>query len=1459
VQILDLADVGLADRGGAKFFETLLAGKCNFIRSFHLGNNKLTDLAVGPLIVEVPRSEGCNISTLDINNNQIGAPVITQAIKYNRSMTNLDIRECPIDDDGLGNIGRLLLEPDCMCRMRYISCDAFDIKDGATELKIHKETLGPGETRLLCGVFKSNNLIKQLDLSGRGIECEAATVLATALTHNTTLKALDLSNNAISTVSNYVGEKPYPIAGLNALADAVKASASLDAITLEGGKLPVDQLKGTNKKVRLLDLSRKSLSFVSSIFIGTLLSGNTFITELILHSNELTPNGATIVVKQLSRSLKTLDIANIVRVEERGKAEKKADKGKAVVAARQAEYPPEQLVALWAAVSQLSSLEKLTMDKDQLKELDSLGRLLSLKNFSVSNNKLTALPGDINLIRGLKYLTLHGNSLKELHPAVGELEMLEKIDLRSNQLTFLPASLSKLRNLKQLDASENLIQTLHPSICDLHALERLELKDNPLARPPATVCRQGLPAVRKYFQEITMTGEICAHGARLIVVGGAKAGKTTLERALRGNLFPPTLAYEPTNDVDINCMVIGGEANPAKQVWLTTWDLSGELTFDGRLQPLYVEGSIYALVVPALEVSLLNAQYQTYVGRWLTEIQMGAPTAIILPIITQCDKLPSSGSFKDTSAAACANQAAAQVTWLKEQLQAYIAKQPPGGEVLKIQPEVMCVSSVSEYAACIDELKRKIESLVYHDPPLLPTCNAPINRTMVLSTVFLRALRDGRDPIDSARATDLGYIPSTMSTDPKPFRAFIEREALNRIFADEFVPALKIQLPGDPAAALADAIKLLANQGECIFAPSGIVYLQPDNVSRVVKPLCDARMGNRLWQARELTSQDALRTATTGFSVGDAERAASIVAAEELAKKGIVNEELMPCLWETTSLKRDDYGTTLRLLAAAGLIWLADSAPNGRRWLMPMRLPEIAPNDAKDGWSEGMQEPGSEVLSLSIALGVNRPSGVFERFAALCYGIGTFRKAWRRGVHIEVNPNGPLENVSNVLLEVRQKQLRGPEGEDRGKTWELCIEGVSKKSARAAAFSSLKKLHALAQTAIDDVPGLASLGQATLICPGCVRQKSAEPSFFSVDDLGARKMTCEKTGEVLALHNAPQSTPLNLLRHMGMPLLLPTHTRDAVFGIKDSKFCATKLRFGQPLETQVSLYKQIGLAAESADGRTEEGDKLKVAGEQAIHDEIQSRNAELGDSVPTDGPNGKGGWTDLDWLRYLTAAPAAAKGTTKANEYDAEDAHAKALADKVATLRREAKERGFDAGRADSSLDFWMKRPLARPHARAAPLRRRRLPTHQRVAPQRLRRDAAAPVPGDGAPAQRRHRPAAQRAGRAASQRRDQGRDAGGGGAQGQGSRRRGARAEGGQSRQGCGGRLGGAQGGRLLARRAGARPARVQAARRHRGGLHVAHQVARGRAGGGAEAGGRRDEVEGGRVQARLQAGRRR
>ena len=90
-----------------------------------------------------------------------------------------------------------------------------------------------------------NDLIEKLDLRGRGVEPDAAKVLATAVKANIMLKSIELSNNPISDVSLYTTAKdPVDLGGLRTLAEAANVNPSMVMLTLDGGKLPVDELKG---------------------------------------------------------------------------------------------------------------------------------------------------------------------------------------------------------------------------------------------------------------------------------------------------------------------------------------------------------------------------------------------------------------------------------------------------------------------------------------------------------------------------------------------------------------------------------------------------------------------------------------------------------------------------------------------------------------------------------------------------------------------------------------------------------------------------------------------------------------------------------------------------------------------------------------------------------------------------------------------------------------------------------------------------------------------------------------------------------------------------------------------------------------------------------------------------------------------------------------------------------------
>ena len=154
------------------------------------------------------------------------------------------------------------------------------------------------------------------------------------------------------------------------------ANNALQTIVLEGGVLPVHQLKGLNAKTKMLDLSRQNLTFVSSVFIGALIKENATITELNLNSNDMGPEGMIAVVNQLnSTTLKTLDIGNNVRpIETKGLGTKES----LARMEQQLLQQTEQIAQLNDVMGRMHGLEKLIIDKNQITEILSIGKLTSL-------------------------------------------------------------------------------------------------------------------------------------------------------------------------------------------------------------------------------------------------------------------------------------------------------------------------------------------------------------------------------------------------------------------------------------------------------------------------------------------------------------------------------------------------------------------------------------------------------------------------------------------------------------------------------------------------------------------------------------------------------------------------------------------------------------------------------------------------------------------------------------------------------------------------------------------------------------------------------------------------------------------------------------------------------------------------------------------------------------------------
>ena len=157
-------------------------------------------------------------------------------------------------------------------------------------------------------------------------------------------------------------------------------------------------------------------------------------------------------------------------------------------------------------------------------------------------------------------------------------------------------------------------------------------------------------------------------------------------------------------------------------------------------QPYIVPGSLYLLVVPA---HLANDEhYSDVLGRWLDYLQAGAPGAIVQPVLTQCDRFcppraPPNGTHPPSSVAPSSGPAAAsaraaadytpevlqratavQVAWVRRAIYWHQVVQPKGAVRLRIQPKVLCVSSVCRRRLTPSGLIRNPDLESHISPPL---------------------------------------------------------------------------------------------------------------------------------------------------------------------------------------------------------------------------------------------------------------------------------------------------------------------------------------------------------------------------------------------------------------------------------------------------------------------------------------------------------------------------------------------------------------------------------------------------------------------------------------------------------------------------------------------------------------------------------------------------------------------
>ncbi len=258
-----------------------------------------------------------------------------------------------------------------------------------------------------------------------------------------------------------------------------------------------------------------------------------------------------------------------------------------------------QLASLPEFLSQLSNLTELDFSHNKLTSLpESISQLSNLTQLDLSQNKLTSLPESISKISKLTQLDLRKNQLTKLPKFLSQLSNLTELNLSCNQLTNLPEFLSELSNLTKLNLTSNQLTKLPKSITQLSNLTQLYLKENPLVSPPIEIAEKGIKAIREYFRQWEEQEVDYLYEAKLLIVGEAGAGKTTLAKKIQDQDYQLQVEEKSTEGIDvINWYFLCNKGNQERNFRINIWDFGGQEIYHATHQFFLTKRSLYALVL----------------------------------------------------------------------------------------------------------------------------------------------------------------------------------------------------------------------------------------------------------------------------------------------------------------------------------------------------------------------------------------------------------------------------------------------------------------------------------------------------------------------------------------------------------------------------------------------------------------------------------------------------------------------------------------------------------------------------------------------------------------------------------------------------------------------------------------------------------------------------------------------
>ncbi len=272
--------------------------------------------------------------------------------------------------------------------------------------------------------------------------------------------------------------------------------------------------------------------------------------------------------------------------------------------------------------------------------IETSAKTLNLSGYR-QKKKLTKIPPDVFALTHLEGLDLHGNQIHSIPAEIAELTKLQILNLSSNRLTAVPDAMSTLHDLQIIDLRFNGLTKLPAWLVDLPQLEALYLHNNFISDPQPDIVnltglwgKADLPKLRVFFHHLAK-GEDVLYEAKLIIVGEAGAGKTTLAKKLQ-DLDYKLVDEVSTEGIDIFrwsfLYTLAGQEK--KMIFkVNIWDFGGQQIDYATHRFFLTKDSLYAIVADA-------RKQKTYFYGWLQMVGLFSSQSPTLVIVNENQDRP---------------------------------------------------------------------------------------------------------------------------------------------------------------------------------------------------------------------------------------------------------------------------------------------------------------------------------------------------------------------------------------------------------------------------------------------------------------------------------------------------------------------------------------------------------------------------------------------------------------------------------------------------------------------------------------------------------------------------------------------------------------------------------------------------------------------------------------------------